>query len=82
MADETTIRRDISFNSIVVRLKVIGDGCRRDHAIQFQFHSGSIKSPPRTISWMDVAVFQFHSGSIKSYTSEGRERGIQVVSIP
>ena len=58
--------RSDSFNSIVVRLKA-GPRIRGiDAQIEFQFHSGSIKSRSALMFRNTDVAFQFHSGSIKS----------------
>ena len=72
----------LSFNSTMVRLKVM---CQRRGWVlsyKFQFHNGSIKSVNVTFGRSALVVFQFHNGSIKSakpqLDNETRDR----VSIP
>ena len=55
-----------SFNSTMVRLKVVHDGALTFTLDEFQFHNGSIKRPPNSFNYfIKHSQFQFHNGSIK-----------------
>ena len=58
----------LSFNSILVRLKVFRPSPDKVNRILFQFHTGSIKRTKTRISEVKSPLFQFHTGSIKSVT--------------
>ena len=55
-----------SFNSTMVRLKVLRSRADAPSADLFQFHNGSIKSFNLTPHPITIDEFQFHNGSIKS----------------
>ncbi len=55
-----------SFNSTLVRLKVGRPIAGVVECVEFQFHTGSIKSVAVSPERVALPVFQFHTGSIKS----------------
>ena len=68
-------RQLVSFNSIVVRLKVLDEHLDEAGGYVFQFHSGSIKSIQSRGVCERGKLFQFHSGSIKSPNHSHNPRG-------
>ena len=69
------LNTDSGFNSIVVRLKGVDFGAQHLDRFEFQFHSGSIKSPAVEPKAYALTAFQFHSGSIKRTGSHAKKRG-------
>ncbi len=57
---------EISFDSILVRLKVAVRGMYEHKFYKFRFHTGSIKRTPSLSRLRNLPKFRFHTGSIKS----------------
>ena len=66
MIYKNTVLGRPSFNSKLVRLKVVRDKYG-DPQYQFQFQTGAIKRTSATAATACQARFQFQTGAIKSY---------------
>ena len=71
-----------SFNSTLVRLEAAAVTPVSGRDFRFQFHSGSIRSPPHSLLIALETGFQFHSGSIRRAARFHGLRLMDIVSIP